>query len=148
LHGLLPACRSISPRAFANDDDTNANITCANCAFVDNVFDSWGCLLDPDNYWWCYFAGPAGAAGVTTASDVTFKGFTTLKNNTWGALYAASPITVTFEGAVVVADNTKEIGDGDAPSSTWRDQETPKYGAGMYAAAGAHLLFLGSAVFK
>jgi hypothetical protein len=78
---LLPDCRGISPRAFANDDDTNANITFTNCAFNDNVYDTWGCLEDFENYWWCYWAGPAGAAGVTTASKVTFKGFTTFNNN-------------------------------------------------------------------
>jgi hypothetical protein len=29
---LLPNCRANSPRAFANDDDTNANITFTTCA--------------------------------------------------------------------------------------------------------------------
>jgi hypothetical protein len=146
---LLPNCRANSPRAFANDDDTNANITFTTCAFKDNIYNTWGCLEDFENYWWCYFAGPAGAAGVTTASNVTFNlGSTTFKNNSWGALYAASPVTIIFEGRVMVADNTKKIGDGDAPSSSWSDEEAPHYGAGLYASNGAHLLFLGSTTFR
>jgi hypothetical protein len=144
---VLLDCRSIRPRAFADDDDTNANITFVNCAFADNVFDSWGCDSPTDYYLVCYFTGPAGAAGVTTASNVTFKGSTTFKNNSWGALYVASPVTVAFEGAVVVADNTKNIGLG-VSSTPWLDQQAPLYGAGLYAAAGAHLLFLQSAVFR
>jgi hypothetical protein len=140
---LLPACRSISPRAFANVDDTNANITFTNCAFTDNVFDSWGC--EDIRGWFCWFGDSPGAAGVTTASNVTFKGSTSFKRNSWGALYVAAPVTVTFEGAVVVADNTKELGYGTESDN---GDYTSQFGGGLYASAGARLLFSGSATFR
>jgi hypothetical protein len=141
---LLPvACRSNSPRAFANDDDWTASITLANCAFVDNVYDTWGC--ENNRGWLCYFTGPPGAAGVTARSNITFKGSTVFRRNSWGALYVVSPVTVSFEGGLVVADNTKrpaisrnEMGEYLASTD----------GAGVFASAAAHLQFFGAAVFR
>jgi hypothetical protein len=146
VSAALSHCRSNSPRAFANDGDSKANITFTNCAFLDNVYDTWNCDggFSDDNMI-CVFTGSPGAAGVTTVSNVTFKGSTVFKHNSWGALYVASPVTITFEGGVLVADNTKNISNrGD----TWGDIDTPQYGAGLHASGGAHLLCLEGAVFR
>uniref|UniRef100_A0A383VSW0 Right handed beta helix domain-containing protein n=1 Tax=Tetradesmus obliquus TaxID=3088 RepID=A0A383VSW0_TETOB len=139
----LVTFKSNSPRAVANDDDTTASLTFANCAFIDNVYDTWGC--DENRGWFCYFLGPPGAAGVTTASNVTFKGSTVFRRNSWGALYAASPVTVTFEGSLLVADNTKQPAYRNAMAF---DDLTSTDGAGLFASGAAHLLFLGAAVFR
>jgi hypothetical protein len=143
---LLPvSCRRISPRAVANDNDTAASLTFTNCTFRDNVYDTWRCMYARG--WICYFSGPAGAAGVTTASDVTFKGSTVFKRNDWGALFVASPRAVSFEGDVIVADNTKQLDtsnhQGSAPTGL-----APAGGAGLHASDGALLLFSGAAVFR
>jgi hypothetical protein len=97
--------------------------------------------------WVCYFTGPPGAAGVTTASNVTFKGSTVFKRNDWGAVFVTSPITVLFEGDVIVADNTKQLYEGGyqntaptADSAVVQWTPASAGGAGMYASGGAHLL--------
>jgi hypothetical protein len=146
VSAALSHCRSNSPRAFANDGDSKANITFTNCAFLDNVYDTWNCdggFFDDNMI--CVFTGSPGAAGVTTVSNVTFKGSTVFKHNSWGALYVASPVTITFEGGVLVADNTKNI---SYRGDTSGDINTPQYGAGLHASGGAHLLCLEGAVFR
>jgi hypothetical protein len=77
-------------------------------------------------------------------SNVTFKGSTVFRRNSWGALYVASPVTVTFEGGVVVADNTKEVHE----HGFWGEIQASQYGAGLQASGGAQLVFLGSAEFR
>ncbi|KAF6254129.1 hypothetical protein COO60DRAFT_1462864 [Scenedesmus sp. NREL 46B-D3] len=135
----LVTFKSISPRAVANDDAA-ANLTFTNCAFLDNVYNTWGC--ENQREWFCSFTGPPGAAGVTTASNATFSGSTVFRRNSWGALYVASPVTVTFEGKLVVADNTKRLwGQGFEYDE---DNFTTEYGAGLIASGGARLLFFGA----
>jgi hypothetical protein len=119
-------------------------MTFANCAFLDNIYDTWGCV--EDRGWICFFTGPPGAAGVTTASNVTFKGSTVFKRNDWGALYVAQPVTVLFEGGVLVADNTKDLKYRD--DEGFGDDYTSEGGSGLHALDGAHLLFAGAAVFR
>jgi hypothetical protein len=97
--------------------------------------------------WICYFTGPPGAAGVTTASDVIFKGSTVFKRNDWGALFVASPRIVSFEGDVIVADNTKQL-DTDEHQGSTLNGFAPAGGAGLYASDGAQLLFAGAAEFR
>lgn len=139
LSACVYACRSISPRAVANDDAA-ANLTFTNCAFLDNVYNTWGC--ENQREWFCSFTGPPGAAGVTTASNATFSGSTVFRRNSWGALYVASPVTVTFEGKLVVADNTKRLwGQGFEYDE---DNFATEYGAGLIASGGARLLFFGA----
>jgi hypothetical protein len=138
-------CRGNSPWAFANDNDTFANLTFSNCAFIDNVFDKHLCD-GGHGVLYCVFTGPPGAAGVTTVSDVTFKGSTVFKNNSWGTLYAAAPVTVTFAGPLSVLNNTKDLFktyDG----GFWGDR-APVYGAGLYATNRARLVFGGRTSFK
>jgi hypothetical protein len=68
----------------------------------------------------CHIVIASGAADVTFVSNVTFKGLTVLRRNSWGALCVASPVTVTFEGGVVVADNTRDVYE----RATWADNRT------------------------
>jgi hypothetical protein len=71
----LPACRSIAPQAVANDDDTSANLTFINSAFVSNIYNTFECESSTDR-WSCYYTGPPGAAGLSTVSNAVFKGRT------------------------------------------------------------------------
>jgi hypothetical protein len=143
---LCFAYRSNSPRAFANDNDTAASIIFANSAFVDNIHDKHFCE-GGHGVRNCVFTGPAGAAGITTVSDVTFKGSTMFYNNSWGALYVAAPVTVAFQGTLGVVSNTKDLYNPNDYYGAW-GESAPYYGAGMYASNGAHLLLGGRALFK
>jgi hypothetical protein len=150
----------------ANDNDTAANITFVNCAFNDNVYSTFGCDV-LTSHAWCYYMGPPGAAGLSTVSDVVFKGRTVFKNNTWGALYVSSPVNISFLGKVDVVDNSKRPGNwqpfkkrqgpptaaagvGPLSEGTVRpaDVSGPVCGAGLYASGGAHLTFAGTATFR
>lgn len=139
-------CRSNSPRAFANDNDTAASLTFSNSVFSDNVLDKHFCD-GGHGVLYCVFTGPPGAAGVTTVSDVTFKGSTMFRNNSWGALYAAAPVNVVFQGTLGVVGNTKDLFNPNDYLGIWGDS-APVYGAGFYASNGARLLFGGRSSFK
>lgn len=88
---------------------------------------------------------------MTTVSDVTFNGSTSFKNNSWGALSAAGPATVTFAGSLDVSRNSKSVVGGGRPDP---DNKTGNYGlmgpkgGGLYASEGARLLFNGPTVFR
>jgi hypothetical protein len=157
--------RSIAPRAFANDDDTAASLTFINSAFVDNIYTTFEC--DTLMTWSCYFTGPAGAAGLSTVSNAVFRGKTVFRNNTWGSVYVASPITIAFQGSLQISSNTKNLGNavrrrrlhaaagvalaGADPQSVMPQESFangPVYGAGIFAAAGAHIFFSGITTCK
>jgi hypothetical protein len=164
------ACRSIAPRAVANDNDTAANLTFVNCAFVSNIYNTFEC--DSSMGWSCYFTGPPGAAGLSTVSNAVLKGRTIFRNNTWGAVYVASPVTVAFQGSLEVSGNTKNIGNPFGRRRLHRTADAaaaadvmpavaapqtavpqdgaangPTYGAGIFASGGARLTFAGVSTF-
>lgn len=141
--------RSISPRAVANDNDTAASITFAHCAFVDNVHDTYLCWPQMGAGWFCSLTGPQGAADVTTVSDVTFKGSTVFQNNSWGALFAAGPITVEFQGTLgVIGDSKRNFSDGGPNSGSEDYGVVGEEGGGIEAAAGARLVCKGATTFR
>ncbi|WIA20431.1 hypothetical protein OEZ85_004844 [Tetradesmus obliquus] len=86
----------ISPRAVANIDDTAAAITLRDTSFASNNHSGVTCYeasgggigFSWDNFQ-CYVpSNEAGAAGLTTVSNVTFSGVTRFVGNTWGALHS------------------------------------------------------------
>jgi hypothetical protein len=92
----MVCCSHISPRAVANIDDTAAAITLRDTSFASNNHSGvtcyeasgWGIGFSWDNFQ-CYVpSNEAGAAGLTTVSNVTFSGVTRFVGNTWGALHS------------------------------------------------------------
>lgn len=82
-------------------------------------------------------------------SDVIFKGSTLFTNNSWGALYIAAPVTVSFQGPLAVVNNTKHLfGVYDFERLEISNLIAPVVGAGFYASNGARLLFGGRTMFK
>jgi hypothetical protein len=99
-----------------------------------------------------------------------------MKNNYWGAVYVASPVTIAFQGGLEVSGNTKGIGNALGSGVLHPDPERPQedtaealpanaatpslvvpqdgaangpvYGAGLFASNGAHLSFFGVTTFS
>jgi hypothetical protein len=115
------------------------------------MYDTYFCWPMHGAGWYCDYTGAPGAAGVTTVSDVAFKGSTVFKNNSWGALYVAAPVIVEFPGMLEVSSNRKgDLGAGrtNADSGTEDYGFAIEYGGGFEARKGARLLFNRPTVFR
>ncbi|WIA20430.1 hypothetical protein OEZ85_004843 [Tetradesmus obliquus] len=126
----------ISPRAVANIDDTAAAITLRDTSFVGNnhsgvaCYDWWGSnLLSSWHEFQCYLPNTvAGAAGLSTVSNVSFWGVTRFVGNTWGALQSRGTknwrVWITFNGPLLLLNNSKPA-TGSAFSDVFGDTSGP-----------------------
>uniref|UniRef100_A0A383VZA6 Right handed beta helix domain-containing protein n=1 Tax=Tetradesmus obliquus TaxID=3088 RepID=A0A383VZA6_TETOB len=109
----------ISPRAVANIDHTAAAIDLNHTSFVSNNHSGVTCYEASEGWkdffydnFQCYVpSDEAGAAGLTTVSNVTFSGVTRFVGNTWGALHSrgtsSQPVWMLFHGPLLLLSNNK-----------------------------------------